>query len=192
MKILLINSAPQTKEFVDPIMEVLNKADIFVKLINYNEIPSNLALFDGVIISASPRGDDIVDAHIPYYQWIKNFQKPILGICHGHQFIGVMYGAKLIRDEQSEEGEFSIDIKENNPLFNGFTKSFKVEQHHNNSITLPEDFKLLASSERCEVQVMGHKEMPLYTAQFHAEKNPDIILNFIKIAEDVKSKKTVN
>lgn len=184
MKTLLINSAPYTREFVDPIMKVLNEADISVNLIDYHNIPSNLNLFDGVIISASPKGDDIVETHIPYYQWIKNFQRPILGICHGHQFIGVMYGAKLIRDEQSEEGEFLIDIKENNPLFKGYCKSFMVEQHHNNSITLPKNFTLLASSKNCKVQAMVHKEKPIYTTQFHAEKNPDIILNFIKIVEN--------
>jgi GMP synthase (glutamine-hydrolysing) len=181
MKILTINSAPYTKEFVKPIVKTLIDAGIESELANYDNIPNDLDRYGGVIISASPRGDDIVNAHIPYYEWLRNSLKPILGICHGHQFIGVMHGADLIRDEQSEEGKYLVDIKEDNALFSGYNGSFQVEQHHKDSITLPNEFRHLASSTRCKVQAMIHQEKPIYTTQFHAEKNPEIILNFAEI-----------
>ena len=183
MKILIINSAPYTDEFVEPIVRTIIKAAVKSELVGYDNIPEDLDCYGGVIISASPKGDDIIHAHLPYYQWIRSSLKPILGICHGHQFIGVLYGSDLIINKQSEDGEHLVSIEEDNPLFAGYERSFKVEQHHKDSITLPEEFRLLASSMRCRVQAMVHQVRPIYTVQFHAENNPRIILNFAEIAK---------
>jgi GMP synthase (glutamine-hydrolysing) len=183
MKLLVINSAPYNEKFVAPIIRCLTSAGIESGLVAYENIPADLSSYGGVIISASPRGDDIVETHIPYYQWIRNFSKPILGICHGHQVIGVIHGADLIRDTQSENGLYLVNKEEDSPLFTGLDTNFKVEQHHKDSITLPDKFRLLASSKKCRVQAMVHQAKPIYTIQFHAEKKPKIILNFVSIAK---------
>lgn len=116
-----------------------------------------------------------------YFKWIKNYPKPILGICHGLQLIGVIYGANLIRDVQSEDGACTINIAENNHLFRGCGRILKVKQSHNDSITLPSGFLLLASSSKCRVEAIKHKEKFIYGAQFHVEENVEIIINFIRI-----------
>ena len=187
MQILIINSAPRTGEFVDPIIKTLTESGIESELLGYDNIPENLDPYSGIIISASPMGDDIVYKHQPYFQWIRECHKPILGSCHGHQLIGVMYGADLIRDKQREDGEHLVNIEEDTPLFRGYEGSFKVEQHHKNSIILPDEFRLLASSPRCRVQAMVHQTQPIYTAQFHIENDPKILLNFAEIAKADKS-----
>ncbi len=188
MELLIINSAPNTEEFVGPIIKTLAHTGIRTKLVPCDTIPGNLDRYCGLIISASPRGDDIVYDHLPYFQWIRNFTKPALGICHGHQVIGVLHGAKLIRDKQGEEGECVVNLEEPDPLFAGYEKSFKAEQHHKDSITLPDEFKLIASSARCRVQSMVHRTKSMYTVQFHAENDPKIILNFTEIIKQGKFK----
>jgi GMP synthase (glutamine-hydrolysing) len=184
MKILIVNSAPQTEEFVAPITRILAGAGLQSDTVSYDNIPTDQESYSGVIISASPQGDDIVEDHTPYFQWIKQTDKPVLGICHGHQVIGVMHGADLIRDTQSENEDMTIIIKEDHPLFAGYNKSMRVASYHNDAITLPEGFRLMASSERCRVQAMAHRTKRLYTVQFHAEKNPEIILNFAEIVKN--------
>lgn len=178
MKLAIINSAPFTEEFVGPIYQCLKGSDIDSEVIGYDAIPPDLSPFSSVIISASPKGDDIIDEQIPYYDWIYSYHNPVLGICHGHQMLGVMHGANLIRSGQNEEGICPVTVETEDPLFSGLGHSFNVEQHHVYSISLPKDFKLLASSDRCRVQAMMHQSKPFYSVQFHAEKNPEIILNF--------------
>ncbi|MDX1776898.1 MAG: gamma-glutamyl-gamma-aminobutyrate hydrolase family protein [Desulfobulbales bacterium] len=181
MKILAINSAPYTEEFVEPIIQCLAEAGVKSETVGYRNIPSNLEPYAGIIISASPKGNDIVASHIPYFHWIKKCSIPVLGICHGHQVMGVVHGADLIMHEQSEDGECLVIIEKDTSLFVGLGMNFKVVQHHDYYITLPDDFKLLASSSRCRVQAMVHNSKPLYSVQFHAEKKPQIIKNFIKM-----------
>ncbi len=181
MKLLIINSAPNTRDFVAPIAEALAGVAIHYEITPYNDMPTDTDIYTGIIISASPQGNDIVAAHIPYFQWVRDTGIPVLGICHGHQVIGIMHGAELIRDTQSECGEQTLRIRENSPLFAGCGSSITVVSGHDNSITLPEGFTLLASSDRCRNQAMVHQEKPIYSVQFHAEKKPEIILNFIQI-----------
>lgn len=183
MKTLIVNSAPYTFHFVDPIARTLEKVDELFEVVNYDTIPTDLQNYNSVIISASPKGNNIVNAQLPYFEWIKNEFIPILGICHGHQIIGVLFGSELIRDNQSEDGIFIVDILINDFLFEGLGNPLEVEQHHNNSITLPQNFNLLATSPRCKVQVIKHKQRPIYSTQFHCENFPKLILNFNNISK---------
>lgn len=179
--ILIINSAPFTKEFVQPLVDLFNNKNIDYKLINYIEIPDNKELFTHVIISASPKGDDIIDEQLPIYQWLKDFNKPVLGSCHGHQLMGVLYGSKIIVGDECEEGINSIEQKEEDPIFKDIEKTIMVEQHHVKSINLPKKFKLLASSCKCINQIMKHHNKPFYGCQFHIESRLDLVMNFVNL-----------
>ncbi|NQU54434.1 MAG: gamma-glutamyl-gamma-aminobutyrate hydrolase family protein [Bacteroidetes bacterium] len=140
--------------------------------------------FDGAILTGSPQGDDIVEHHLPYFRWIQDFKRPVLGICAGHHITGFMYGSKILRSEEPESGDFEVQIIKDDLLFKGMSKSIKVKQMHNDSITLPNEFELLATSKTCKNQLMKHKQKPLYTCQFHPEfYNHELIRNFVKICQ---------
>lgn len=179
--ILLINSAPFTKEFVQPIVNLFNKKKVDYKLINYTEIPETIGHFTHVIISASPKGDDIINEQLPLYKWLKDYNNPVLGSCHGHQLMGVLYGSEIIIGHESEEGFHSITIKKDDVIFQDLENTFEVEQHHVKSITVPVEFEVLASSERCKNQIMKHKIKPFYGCQFHVESRLDLVVNFIEL-----------
>ncbi|MBN2166977.1 MAG: gamma-glutamyl-gamma-aminobutyrate hydrolase family protein [Marinilabiliaceae bacterium] len=181
MRFLIINSAPYTLSFVDPIIIALQNNLFDYDLVTYNNIPDSMLMYNGIIISASPKGDDIINEHIPFYKWIINSQTPLLGICHGHQLIGVMYGAALNKKDQSEEGMVKIDVIKNNLLLGRKGTSHIVEHHHEYGISLPCDFELLAKSPNCEVQAMKHKHKSIYSVQYHAEHHIKTIMNFINI-----------
>ena len=138
----------------------------------------------GAILTGSPQGNDIVEHHLPYFQWIKNFRQPVLGICAGHHITGFMYGAELLRSKEPESGDFEVEVIKSDPIFTGLGNKMKVKQMHNDSITLPDEFELLASSATCKNQMMKHKKKSLYTCQFHPEfYNQDLIKNFIRMCE---------
>ena len=190
MNIVIINSAePNIHEFAEPIRQILEKQQITATIIPYkNCLSTHFDRYDGIIISGSPQGDDIVEHHQPYFQWIKTNKIPVLGICAGHHITGYLYGAEYLRSIEPESGLHTIRILEDNPLFDGLPSTLQVEQMHNDSITLPRQFIHLAQSTTCFNQAMCHKSKPLYTLQFHPENhNPEIILNFLSICKKHQS-----
>ena len=184
--ILIVNNAePEFVEFTGNITDILNRYKISLKIIQYREcLNTDFKTFSGIILSGSPQGDDIVDHHLPWFQWLKTIEVPVLGICAGHHITGALYNSQLLRSQEPESGDFEVEIVEQDDIFNGMPDKFKVRQMHNDSITLPEEFKLLATSITCKNQLMKHKEKPLYTCQFHPEfYNHDLILNFVEICK---------
>ena len=185
-KILLVNNAePGITKFAKPVEKIIFNASSSSVFIEYaNCLNFNFDKFDGAILTGSPQGDDIVEHHLPYFRWIQRFDKPILGICAGHHITGFMYGSKILRSEEPESGDFEVETIKAHPLFEGLPNSFKVKQMHNDSVTLPNEFELLATSKTCRNQLMKHKQKPLYTCQFHPEfYNHDLIRNFINLCK---------
>lgn len=183
-KILIVNNAePGITEFATPIEKIISKMGSTSVFIEYaNCLSFNFDGFDGAILTGSPQGDDIVEHHLPYFRWIQYFKKPLLGICAGHHIIGFLYGSEILRSKEPESGNFEVEIIKSDPLFNGLSNTFVAKQMHNDSITLPEKFELLATSETCKNQLMKHREKQLYTCQFHPEfYNHDLVRNFIKL-----------
>lgn len=183
-KIVIVNNAePGIKEFAKPIEEIIlemGSTSIFIEYTNC--LTFNFDEVDGAILTGSPQGDDIVEHHLPYFRWIQEFEKPLLGICAGHHVTGFMYGSELLKSKEPESGDFEVEIIKPDPLFNNLPNTFKVKQMHNDSVTLPKDFVLLATSKTCVNQLMKHKHKPLYTCQFHPEfYNHKLIQNFVKL-----------
>lgn len=185
-RLLIINTAEKNNpDFTDPILKISRDFQVKEEIIHwsdYNDL-EEMNSFDGIIISASPKGDNenFYD-RLRAFRWLKSCEKPVLGICAGHQLIGVTFGAELISDQEAEEGQVKINILNDSPLFKGLPETFFAEQHHNDSVSLPFNFTLLASSEKCLVQAMKHKKLPIYSVQWHAEiSNPELLGNFISI-----------
>ncbi|MBN1924336.1 MAG: hypothetical protein JW798_00745 [Prolixibacteraceae bacterium] len=187
VKLLIINSAePHIREFVDPLVNIALKsgADPFIE--EFSNLPEvNLESFDGLIISGSPCGDDIVEHHLPYFQWLKEYRKPLLGICAGHHITGVLFGSELYRSKEVEIGEILVEILKPYPLFRNMPEKFTARTMHHDSISLPLGFELIAFSSTCRNQVMKRTGHDFYTLQFHPElMNQQIIMNFVKIIKN--------
>jgi GMP synthase (glutamine-hydrolysing) len=87
-----------------------------------------------------------------------------------------------LRSVEPESGDLEVDVVKQDPIFDGIPATFTVKQMHNDSVTLPENFELLATSKTCKVQLMKHKQNPLYTCQFHPEfYNTRLIHNFLQL-----------
>jgi len=183
---LIINNAEAgITEFAEPIKKIVVDAGSTFDFVEYKDCMScNFEDFDGIILTGSPQGDDIVEHHLPWFKWIKDCKKPILGICAGHHITGYLYGSVLLRSVEPESGDFEVEKINEDPILMGLPEVFKVKQMHNDSITLPDEFVLLLTSETCKNQLMKHKEKLLYTCQFHPEfYNHELILNFLDLCK---------
>lgn len=95
---------------------------------------------------------------------------PILGLCLTHQLIAVVFGGKAGKAEHPEYGPVKVFVDEKDEILKGFGNSFWAWETHNDEITdLPDEFVILAHSEKCKIQVMRYKTIPIFGVQFHPE-----------------------
>lgn len=123
---LLINNAEKgITTFVNPIVKIIDDLGFTSVIIQYKDcLKTDKECFDGIILSGSPQGNDIVEHHLPWFKWLKNYKKPVLGICAGHHIAGFLYKSKLLRGEEAESGDFFVDISNSDPILNSMPLSF--------------------------------------------------------------------
>ena len=139
----------------------------------------------GIILSGGP--ESVTDIHTPRAPKIVfDLQVPILGICYGMQTLAEQMGGQVTTSEKKEFGFSILDIEDNSKLFTGSSsEAIDVWMSHGDKVeTLPNDFKLIASTESAPIAAMEHSSKPIYALQFHPEvthtKGGKLILdNFI-------------
>jgi GMP synthase (glutamine-hydrolysing) len=151
--------AQQLEEYID--VQVLGLMDFKTE---------NLAQFDGAVLSGAPILLTDIDP-TPYLQhlsWIKTYDKPLLGICFGHQIIGLLHGARVSKMRE-DRGFQEIELIKDDSLFERLPDVFEMQEDHCEHISVPHGFDLLACSDACINEAMKHKEKPMYGVQFHPE-----------------------
>lgn len=115
---------------------------------------------------------------------------PILGVCLGHQSIGVAFGATIVRAERIMHGKTSEVEHDGRDLFAGIENPFTATRYHSLVIapeTLPVELKVTARA--CDDQeIMGvrHTEYPIWGIQFHPESilteaGMSVLKNFLSL-----------
>ncbi|MFH1780120.1 MAG: GMP synthase subunit A [Candidatus Micrarchaeota archaeon] len=121
--------------------------------------------------------------------FLKEFSKPILGVCAGMQVIAKFYGSKIIPSKKPEFGKIELIIDEANDLFQGVPKKSVAWASHNDELNaLPKDCVLLAHSKDVAVHAFKHKTNPVYGTLFHPEVEhtkygEKIYSNFVKVVK---------
>lgn len=146
--------------------------------------------FDGIIISGGPHMfTDASHAHdlTEQFTFIDKLTIPTLGICLGHQAIGIRHGSKVYRGEK-RVGEEEIHLNADHPLVIGIDQRTVFYENHREGISLPEGFLLIGSSPHYPVEIMASVSKPLFGVQFHPEVsgNPGKVLfdNFMHIVTE--------
>ena len=114
---------------------------------------------------------------------------PILGICLGHQAIGMNFGGKIKRLENPLHGKTSeiTVLSENSVLFKNLPKKFKVMRYHSLYVDdIPETLEVTAKSEDGVAMAVEHKSKNIFGIQFHPESifteyGKNMIRNFLNI-----------
>lgn len=97
---------------------------------------------------------------------------PILGVCLGHQAIGHVFNAKVIKAKKILHGKTSEIIHDGKTIFKKLPEKFYATRYHSLVIdekTLPDEFEISARGEDGEIMAIRHKEFPLEGVQFHPE-----------------------
>lgn len=143
---------------------------------------------DKIVISPGPGRPEEAGNTLDIIDHFKD-KLPILGICLGHQSMGQVYGAEIVRAGEIVHGKTALVKTKANPLFKGLPESFKVMRYHSLIIdreTLSDEFDIIAETEDGLIMGIAHKRHPIYGLQFHPESiltehGKEMIANFVEV-----------
>jgi len=143
---------------------------------------------DAVILSPGPGRPE--DAGVfPSLLAILPDRTPVLGVCLGHQALGVACGGVVDR-ETPVHGKASLVFHQGRGIFEGVTDPFEAGRYHSLVVQrkqLPEELELTAWTEDGLVMAAQHRSLPRYGVQFHPEsiltpEGPRIVENFLALS----------
>jgi anthranilate synthase/aminodeoxychorismate synthase-like glutamine amidotransferase len=115
---------------------------------------------------------------------------PLLGVCLGHQAIGLAFGGDVVRAPLPIHGKTSTVEHNRTGVFSGLTAAFQAGRYHSLVVdekTLPRDLEVTARAKE-DGLVMGlqHRTLPIHGVQFHPEsvltnEGRRILRNFLEM-----------
>ena len=138
--------------------------------------------FDVFVLSGSQHKlaeSGVFEAYTNIADFLRRTEKPVLGICFGHQLLCMAYGEEISTYRVAED-----------EIFEGLGERFLVTQSHQEYIKeVPYDFNKLAESPQCPVEIIKHNVLPKYGLQCHPERFDDkhpagiaLLEHFFKLA----------
>lgn len=119
---------------------------------------------------------------------------PLLGICLGHQSIGQVFGASIVKSKKVMHGKTSLIHHDGKGVFAGLVNPFTATRYHSLVIdedTIPDDLIITAwtideKGKRDEIMGIRHKHKLLEGVQFHPESilteyGHELLSNFLSI-----------
>ena len=143
---------------------------------------------NGIVLSPGPCTPD--DAGI-CLELVKAAQKklPLFGVCLGHQSLGQVFGAKVVRAPDLMHGKVSTVEHYGHGLFEGIPEKFQATRYHSLTLepdSLPDCLEVTARSDDGVIMGISHRELPLHGVQFHpesiaSEHGHKLLGNFLKL-----------
>lgn len=131
----------------------------------------------GIILSGGP--ESVTEGNTPRApQIVFELGIPVLGICYGMQTMTQQLGGSVETSNHREFGYAQIRARGHSKLLNGIEDHLSSEgfglldvwmSHGDRVVTLPEGFKLIASSEGAPIAGMANEDKHFYALQFHPE-----------------------
>ncbi|GHF58172.1 para-aminobenzoate synthetase component 2 [Amycolatopsis bartoniae] len=128
--------------------------------------------FDGVLVSPGPGTPERAGQSIDVVRHCADTETPVLGVCLGHQAIGVAWGATVDRAPELLHGKTSEVRHEGTGVLAGLPDPFTATRYHSLTVlpdTIPAEFEVTARTESGVVMGMRHRELPVEGVQFHPE-----------------------
>ncbi|WNJ16496.1 aminodeoxychorismate/anthranilate synthase component II [Pontibacter sp. G13] len=125
----------------------------------------------GILISPGPGNPDNSGISRELVDRIKS-EIPVLGVCLGHQIIGSISGAEVVKGSVPVHGKTSEIRHQNGSIFRDLPNPMTVMRYHSLVIDpakIPNELEVLAKTDTEEIMGIRHKIYNLVGVQFHPE-----------------------
>jgi para-aminobenzoate synthetase component 2 len=183
--------------FVFNIVQYLQQLGAEVVVKRNDEVNANsINEFDGVLLSPGPGTPEDAGACIEIVKAAIEKQKPLLGVCLGHQAIGSALGGKVSRAPELLHGKTSQVQHKNEGVFKDLKSPFRATRYHSLAIenpNFPNELTITATTESGVIMGVKHKTAPIEGVQFHpesvlTEEGHHLLANWLESTGDLNSK----
>lgn len=130
------------------------------------------ARYDGVLLSPGPGTPQDAGVCVDMVTACADRGQPLLGVCLGHQAIGVAFGAVVGRAAELLHGKTSVVEHAGAGVLSGLPDPFTATRYHSLAIdpaTVPAELEVTARTAGGVVMAVRHREAPVEGVQFHPE-----------------------
>jgi para-aminobenzoate synthetase component 2 len=196
-KILVVDNYDS---FVFNLVQYLQQLGAEVVVKRNDEVNANsINEFDGVLLSPGPGTPEDAGACIEIVNAAIEKQKPLLGVCLGHQAIGAALGGKVSRAPELLHGKTSQVQHKNEGVFKDLKSPFRATRYHSLAIenpNFPNDLTITATTESGVIMGVKHKTAPIEGVQFHPESvltegGHQLLANWLESTGDVDAQSKV-
>jgi len=181
-QILILDFGSQYTQLIARRVRELN---VYCEIHPFNQIPPITDDIKGIILSGSPCS--VKDEEAPIISLAEYRKKvPILGVCYGAQLMAEKSGGHVKASDKREYGRARLSkVDTHYDLMKEITLSTQVWMSHGDTIfALPDNFKIIASTESVEVAAYKIEGEETYGLQFHPEvthtvEGKTILRNFV-------------
>jgi para-aminobenzoate synthetase len=192
MKTLLIDNYDSFSYNVFQMVAKVNatEPDVFKNdFDNWDKI--DFSSYDNIIISPGPGHPDNESDFGICKKIITTINKPILGICLGHQGIASVFGGKVVHAKTPIHGQIDYISHNHSTLFSDIPNPFNVVRYHSLIVAadLPDELELTCWNDEESIMGIKHKTKCIYGVQFHPESicsefGEQLFKNFNQITRD--------
>jgi para-aminobenzoate synthetase component II len=134
--------------------------------------PAEAASYDGVLLSPGPGTPEDAGVCVDMVRACAERRQPMLGVCLGHQALGVAYGAVVSQAPELLHGKTSQVEHSGLGVLAGLARPFTATRYHSLAIdpaTVPAELEVTGATAGGVVMAVRHRELPLEGVQFHPE-----------------------
>jgi len=171
MRVLVLDNYDSfTHNLVQYLRELGAEADVIRNdAIDVRQVAA--AGYDRIVISPGPGTPQRAGITVPLVREMAG-KAPLLGVCLGHQAIGVAFGCRVVRAPAIFHGKTSHIHHDGRSLFRGLPSPFPAGRYHSLVLdpkTLPDCLEVSARTGEGVIMGVRHRDLPVEGVQFHPE-----------------------
>ena len=168
-KILVLDFGGQYNQLI---ARRVREQHVYAEIRPYNKVSLDdiqKEQYKGIIFTGGP--NSVYDPASPHYDGeILNLGIPVLGICYGAQLMAYMEQGEICSAEQSSEYGKTKLYTADSLLWEGIPQESICWMSHTDFIkNVPEQFQIIAHTDKCPCAAMCDEKRRLYAVQFHPE-----------------------